>query len=230
MGTIEIAEDTQRRFVIGKDPASAISHLVGFVLAVVGSIYLVSHAWGDPVKAATMIAYGTGLTGLFLASTVYHGMDLGERGNLLLRRFDHTAIFLLIAGSYLPIVVHTLDGTWRWALVASIGGLTVVGLVVKLTWMGCPRWFSGGIYLVLGWAGVVCFSTWYEVLEPLQFAFLVGGGLTYSLGAVIYATKKPDPWPGVFGFHEIWHLFVLVGAGLHFALVATLLDTPYPPF
>jgi hemolysin III len=227
---VEIAEVSERRFVIGKEPASALSHLVGFVFALVGAGYLISQSLGDPVKTATMIGYSVGLAALFLASTVYHGMDLGTRGNLFLRRLDHTAIFLLIAGSYLPVVMHTLDGAWRWAMVGVLAGLTLVGLVVKLAWMSSPRWLSGGIYLLLGWVGVVRFTTWYEMLEPLTFGLLVAGGVTYSVGAVIYATKKPDPWPGVFGFHEVWHLFVLGGAGMHFAMMVTLLDAPYTPF
>lgn len=214
---------------IFKDPVSAWTHFVGFWAAVAAASVLVGLAAHDVVKATSMAIYGGALAGLFLASSVYHFFDLGERGNRWLRRLDHVAIFLLIAGTYVPILVHYLDGTWRVALLAVVGGLAAAGVILKLLWIDCPDWLGTGLYLGLGWLVVIPAHRILPQLSAGALAWLVVGGLAYTVGAVVFASRWPDPWPDRFGHHEIWHFFVLAGAGSHFAFVYSLLERPYTP-
>jgi hemolysin III len=215
---------------INKEPVSAYTHFAGFVAALVGLVPLLRLCDGDTAKIVGMALFGGTAALLFLSSSVYHFLDLGERGNRWLRRADHGAIFLLIAGTYISPLIHTLDGAWRISMIAVVGGLALAGMVFKLAWLGCPRWLSAGLYLALGWVIVV---PGHLVLPRLPLAGLVWvalGGLAYTIGAVIYARKRPDPLPGTFGFHEVWHLFVLAGAASHYVFMLTLVGLPYPPF
>ena len=176
---------------------------------------------GPRLAAATI--YGLGLTSVFLASSVYHFFDLGDNGNLWLRRLDHVAIFLMIGGTYVPASVMLLEGSWQWGMLSATAILVLAGTAMKLLWMDCPRWLGTGVYLAMGWMGVIPAHLMLPQLSSLQLLWLIGGGAAYTLGAVVYASKRPDPWPQVFGFHEIWHLFVLAGAALHFGFVASIL-------
>jgi hemolysin III len=213
-----------------KDPASALTHFAGFIAAFVGTALMLSATMDQPIKMLVFGCYGLSLSGLFLASSTYHFYDLGLSGNLLLRRLDHSAIFLLIAGTYLPILVHLLDGAWRITMLSIVVGLAVLGVGFKLVWFHCPRWLDASLYLAMGWMAVIPSPLLYESASASQLALLGGGGLAYTVGAIIYALKWPDPWPDRFGFHDVWHVFVLVGAGCHFAMTWTLIQSPYPPF
>ncbi len=215
---------------VNKEPASAYTHFAGVAGGIVGLVVLVVVSAGDAPKTVGMTLFGGTLVLLFLASASYHFFDLGERGNRWLRRIDHSAIFLFIAGSYVPPLIHTLDGAWRISMLSVVGGLAVAGVVMKLFWLGGPRWLTTAFYLALGWVLVV---PAYQVLPRLTVNGLIWvtlGGLIYTAGAVVYARKRPDPLPGVFGFHEVWHLFVLAGAACHFVFMLDLVRQPYPPF
>ena len=120
---------------LGKEPLNALTHFVGFLAAIVGLVTFVLLSKNDGPKVAGMAIYGGSLVALFLASSTYHFFDLGERGNRWLRRLDHTAIFLLIAGTYIPPLIHTLDGAWRVAMISVVGGLAVIGTLFKLVWI-----------------------------------------------------------------------------------------------
>jgi hemolysin III len=213
-----------------KEPVSALTHLAGFFAAVVGLVLIVRAAQHDLPKATAMAIYGTSLALLFFASAVYHFFDLGPRGNRWLRHLDHAAIFLLIAGSYVPPMLVLLGGTWRIVMLAIVGALAVLGIGFQLAWLDAPRALTTALYLAIGWIVVVPAPIILPQLDGIQLATLVGGGLAYSLGGVIYALKWPDPFPRHFGFHEIWHLFVMAGAGAHFAFMVTLLPVPIPTF
>ena len=226
------AAPTSPRFEVRywKEPASALTHFVGFLAAIAGLIVLLIESPGGLAKTLTLSLYGASLTLLFLSSSTYHFFDLGERGNMWLRRLDHSAIFLLIAGTYLPAVMHTLVGGWRLGMLIALGALTLCGVLFKLTWFHCPRWLDALIYLAMGWSVVIPNTRMFSPLASQSVAWIVAGGLFYTVGALTYAIKRPDPWPDVFGFHEVWHMFVLAGAGCHFFFVYSLLDTPIAPF
>ncbi len=220
---------TEVRFRIFKDPVSSWTHFIGFWLALAAAAALVWRVADDGPKATGMAIYGGTLVTLFLASSLYHWLDIGERGNRWLRRLDHSAIFLLIAGTYVPPLLLLLDGTWRIVILSLVLGLAVAGILLKVIWIDCPTWL--GLALYLGLSAVVVVPAW-EILPQLSsgpLAWLLGGGAAYLLGVVVYARSWPDPWPGRFGHHEIWHLFVLMGAGAHCAFTYTLVDLSYAP-
>ena len=215
---------------IWKEPANALTHFAGFIAAIIGLVILLQHSPTDNAKIAGFAIYGASLIVLFLSSSSYHFFDFGENGNLWLRKGDHAAIFLLIAGTYIPAIIHLLDGAWRFWMLVSISTLAVMGVLFKFTWFHCPRWLDAVIYLAMGWMIVIPGARMFEHMTRGSLALLISGGLLYSLGAVVYATKKPNPWPGTFGFHEIWHCFVLAAAASHFGFMYSLIDQPYVPF
>ncbi len=214
----------------GKEPWSAATHFGGFLLAVVGLVALVGHSTHSASKVTAMSIYGGSLVALFGASTIYHFLDLGDRGNKWLRRLDHSAIFLLIAGSYMPPLFHLLHGSTRITMIAIVGGIALLGVAVKLVWIDAPTWVGLTLYLALGWIALVPIWWMLPHLAPLSLSLLLGGGVVYTVGAVVYAKRWPDPWPSTFGHHEVWHLFVLGGAMMHFAFIWTLLAAPVPTF
>lgn len=213
-----------------KDPVSAWTHFIGFLVACVAAVVLVMLSAHDGPKAMVMAVYGATLVGLFLASSLYHFFDLGERGNRWLRRLDHSAIFMLIAGTYLPFLLHHLDGTWRLTMVSVVCGVAITGVVVKVLWIESPAWLGMTLYLGMGWMAVIPGYKIFPQLSSEALVWGVVGGLAYTVGAGVFAVQRPDPWPGRFGHHEIWHLFVLVGAACHYGFMTTLLDAPLPPF
>jgi hemolysin III len=217
------------RFRILKDPWSTYTHFAGLVAALIGAGVLVAMTLGDTWKLTTLGLYGASLVAVFLASTLYHFFDIGERGNRWLRRFDHAAIFALIAGSYVPPLFHLLDGAWRTWMLTTVIGLATLGALFKVLWIDCPRWLGVGIYLVLGWVVVI---PGYKILPQLALVpllLLIAGGLAYSVGALVYLRQWPDPWPDRFGHHEVWHLFVLAGAAAHYGFALHFVDAPYVP-
>jgi len=218
------------RFRVNKEPWSWITHFAGFLASVAGCLYLVLWSGDDPAKAMTMAVYGSSLVLLFAASTAYHFFDLGEARNKWLQRVDHIGIFLLIAGSYAPPVVHLLDGWWRITILAVVAGLCALGSIGKIAWIDAPVWLSTAVYLAIGWFGLVPAYKMLPQLDVGSIACLGLGGLAYTLGAVVFVRERPDPWPQVFGHHEIWHLFVLVGAAGHFAFAVRMLEHPIPAF
>jgi hemolysin III len=218
------------RFAVNKDPWSWITHFAGMLASIAGCLYLVLWSAEDPTKATAMAIYGGSLVLLFAASTAYHFFDLGHERNELLRRVDHLGIFLLIAGSYVPALVHLLDGTWRIATLATVATLCLIGAIAKMAWLDAPVWLSTAVYLAIGWFGVIPAFKMVPLLDWGSIACLGLGGLAYTLGAVVFVRERPDPWPDVFGHHEVWHLFVLAGAAGHFAFAVRMLEQPIPAF
>lgn len=209
-----------------REPVNALSHLVGAVLALVGSVLLVVRANGDPWKVYPLAVYGLTLVALFAASTALHATRAGEPTLRRLRILDHAAIFLLIAGSYTPVVLIAMRPDYpisSWILFSLVWTLALLGVVFKVAWISAPRWLSTALYLLLGWLALLGIVPIVETVPAAGLVWLLVGGFFYSLGAVIYGLKRPDPIPGVFGYHEIWHLFVLAGALSHYLTMAQLL-------
>ncbi|MBW2268311.1 MAG: hemolysin III family protein [Deltaproteobacteria bacterium] len=217
------------RVRVFKDPVSSTLHFVAFWVAVIAALALLARVAHDGPKTAGMAIYCATLVLLFLSSSLYHWFDLGERGNRWLRRIDHAAIFLLIAGTAVPAIFHLLEGVWRVVLLSLMLGFGVAGALLKLVWIDCPRWLGLALYFGLS---AVALTPAHLIGPQLSFgalAWLLGGVVAYSVGALVYARNWPDPWPGRFGHHEIWHLFVIAGAGAHYAFQHTLVDLPYAP-
>ncbi|NOY26415.1 MAG: hemolysin III family protein, partial [Oligoflexia bacterium] len=181
-----------------KDPVSAITHFIGFLAALAGLLLLVATTVDEPAMLVGVVIYGSTLVALFLASATYHFLDLGTKGNRWLRRVDHAGIFLLIAGSYVPPLLHLLHGAWRIAMLSAVAGLALLGIVFKLVWIDCPSWLGTMIYLILGWLVVIPAYQILPQLTPIELGCLVTGGLLYTGGAAVYVLERPDPWPGRF--------------------------------
>ena len=155
------------------------------------------------------------------ASTLYHCRNVSVKGRIALRKYDHASIYFLIAGTYTPIclVVLRTDGAWGWALFGVIWALALAGLVLTLAWITAPRWLTAGIYIFMGWLAVVALVPLLRLLPPAGFFWVLGGGILYTVGGVLYAVKWPGRDNPRFGCHEIFHLFILMGSVFHFMLM-----------
>ncbi|NPV70088.1 MAG: hemolysin III family protein [Firmicutes bacterium] len=207
-----------------REPASALTHLIGALLSIGGLVALIykGAVYGTAWHVVSFTVFGVSLILLYTASTLYHGLALSARARLALRKLDHMMIFLLIAGTYTPFCLVPLRGAWGWPLFGVVWGCAALGMIVKLFWMNVPRWLSTGFYLLMGWLVLVAAYPLSRAVTTASLAWLVAGGLLYTIGAVFYAAKWPSPWPGRFGFHEIWHLFVMAGSSAHFVAVLAL--------
>jgi hemolysin III len=192
--------------------------LAAALLALVGLIVLLATA-ASTGRLDQLVAFGIfgfSMIGLYLASSLYHLLPLSTAGVARLRRLDHMAIFVLIAGTYTPFCLLALDGGWRWGLLALIWSLALCGVSLKLFWMGVPRWLSVALYLGMGWVAVIAAPALFRAVPAGGMAWVLAGGLAYSAGALVYGIRRPNLVPGVFGFHEMWHLFVVAGSACHY--------------
>ncbi len=169
---------------------------------------------GDMVRLIAVGVFGVSMVALYTSSGLYHYFRVSEKATLRLRKLDHSMIYVLIAGTYTPFCLLALEGASQWTLLVGIWFLAVAGIVMKMLWMSAPRWLSTVFYLLMGWIAV--FSIPRMQLSEEALFWTVAGGVAYSVGAVIYIIKKPDPIPNVFGFHEIWHIWVMAGTFCHF--------------
>jgi len=206
-----------------RDPFSALSHLAGAAAALPGGWLLLKHGGDTPMRIAALVIYTLCLVGLFSASGIYHTVIASPAAVQVLRKIDHSAIYLLIAGTYTPFCLIAFQGFWHWGLLAIIWTLALAGIVTKIFIINTPRWLTAGLYILMGWLSVSAAGEFLRRLPPQSFGWLLAGGILYTLGAVIYITKKGDFFPGVFGFHEVWHIFVLLAAAAHFVAVTTIL-------
>ncbi len=207
---------------IFKDPISGLTHLVSAAAAALGTVGLI---WFSPPGLARLglAIYGISLALLFSASATYHLVVTTPRREEWLRKFDHIAIFLLIAGTYTPVCLIVLTGAWRWGMLIPVWVMAAAGSIFKLVWVRSPRVITAGIYVVMGWLGVIGVAQLLKALPLAALGWLLLGGLLYTGGSIIYALKKPNFVPGVFGFHEIWHLFVTAAGAAHYVFVAAYL-------
>jgi hemolysin III len=205
-----------------REPFSGFSHLAAAIVAAGALVYLIAATWHDPAKLTSMIVYGVSLILLFTASTMMHLIKAPERIARWLTRFDHAAIYVLIAGTYTPFCYNLLAGGWRWGMLGTIWGLAVAGLAFKLFLPWKDSHLSTVLYVVMGWIGIIIIPQMIKILPPLGWELVVGGGLVYSFGAIFFALDKPEsrPW---FSFHDVWHLFVIAGSALHFIAIAMFL-------
>jgi hemolysin III len=208
---------------IFREPVNGLTHLGAAVASLIGLIALLIWGWGNPIKEISLLIYGLSLILMFSASATYHMVYSSPGVSTWLRKIDHTAIYLLIAGTYTPICLNYLTGFWSYGLLIIIWIMALAGVIVKLFVIKAPRWVTAGIYLAMGWLSILFIRQILSSMPASAIAWLVMGGLLFTLGSVIYVIKKPDPWPDVFGFHEIWHIFVILGCLAHFILIAVFI-------
>ncbi len=194
-------------------------HLCAAIAAIGGAVLLLLLA--DSARAYVGGAiFGATLILLYTISAAYHRITWTPRLRAIIRRLDHSMIFILIAGTYTPFCLLVLNTAWGISTLSVVWGLAGAGIVMKLAWPGAPRWLSVLLYAIVGWLALVAsteLAAWFT-LGPLLL--LVLGGLLYTLGGAVYAIRKPDPCPRVFGYHEVFHVLVIAGSVVHFSLVA----------
>lgn len=198
---------------------SFLSHAVGAVVAACGLVLLVVRAQG-PLATTCVIIYGASLVTLLVNSSLHHAIHpASAAGQRTFRLMDHISIFVLIAGTYTPAALVGLGGPAGWTLFGLVWGFAIAGIIVKVLWRTAPRWVSTAIYVGVGWSVLSVLPVFLDRFPARDIWLVFGGGMFYTLGAAMYAAKKPDPWPHWLGFHGLWHVFVLAAAALHFAFV-----------
>ena len=200
-----------------REPVNSITHLFGAFLSIIGTIILLSHVSLplSPVVITSILVFGISLVLLYTTSGIYHLVHTTDAILLRLRKLDHSMIFILIAGSYTPFCLLALDGFWKWSIIITVWSLALIGIILKMVWINMPRWLSTGFYIGMGWIALFALKPLYASLSFGGFFFLMLGGLMYTTGGIIYGTKKPNLLPD-FGFHEIFHIFVMLGSFCHY--------------
>ncbi|MDT8306599.1 MAG: hemolysin III family protein [Anaerolineae bacterium] len=201
------------------EPVNTVTHLLATVLALPGVVWLLALTSGEPAKMVSLLVYGLSLIVLFGASTLLHGLKVAERWRVWLNRFDHMAIFLVIAGTYTPIVANLFPPRSRAPVLVAVWLIAGIGMLFKLVSARIHGFFNVSIYMILGWGGAVPLSLALQIVPVIGrsgLILLLLGGLIYSAGFVIYYLERPNPWPGWLGHHEIWHLFVIGGSLCHY--------------
>jgi len=206
-----------------KEPVNALTHFVTLVAAVSGMAVLLVLVRRSSAAVIVGLVYGASMVALYSASTAYHWWKTTSKREVILRRLDHGAINILIAGSATPVFYFGLQGTWRATMLAVVWSLAVLCGAIQIIFIKAPRWIHTVLYLALGWVAVVPLPQLIRNLPTVALVLLGAGGLSYTVGAVVYATKKPNFFPGKLGFHEIFHLFVSAGTAAHFAAIVILM-------
>ncbi|MFT4307155.1 MAG: hemolysin III family protein [Microbacterium sp.] len=201
-------------------------HAATFPVALAAGVVLVVLAQGTAAKWSAAVFMTTSLL-LFGNSAVYHRFDWGPRVKLVLKRIDHANILLLIAGTYTPLAVLALPTDKTVVLLSIVWGGTVLGILFRVFWIHAPRWLYVALYLMLGWAALMYIGDLFAA-DPAMMVLVVVGGVLYTLGAVVYALKRPNPWPGQFGFHEIFHVCTVLAFLCHWT--ASLLICLQPAY
>lgn len=202
-----------------KDPVSGISHLIGAILSVIGLVFLIVYSakYGEGAwDVVSFTIFGVGLILLYTFSALYHMLNIGERGTRVFRKFDHMMIYVLIAASYTPICLGPIRGPWGFSILGVVWGLAILGIVLTAVWLQAPRWLTTSIYIAMGWLVIVMayplLTTFKELNALYSLIWLLVGGIFYTIGGVIYGLKKAPFTTKHFGFHEIFHIFVLFGS------------------
>ena len=196
-----------------------VSHQWACWCALVAAAVLVALAPAGTPRLAALV-YGAGLCAMLAASALYHRYKCSPQVRSLLCRIDHSAIYVFMAASFTPVALLVLDGTLKWAVLASVWAGALGGVALSVAWMTAPRVLFALSYVGFGWVMVAAFPQLLSELEPAPLILLAAGGVLYSTGAVIYALQRPDPWPQTFGFHEIFHALVIAAAVTHFVALA----------
>lgn len=202
------------------------SHFAGAVAAIIGTVYLAITASDSASGLVTSLIYGISVVFLFSASTLYHAFKKKEDELSFWRKMDRLAIFFMIAGTFTPICYFCLNGAHKWLMIAFQWSLVGVGLISQIFFPGAPRKLYAVIYLFMGWSVLFTLKQMLANMTSSQAILLVSGGVSFTIGAIIYAVKKPRMIPGIFSFHELFHVMVLIGGILHYAMIYGVYSHP----
>lgn len=194
-------------------------HQVGFSISLVVGTLLIVGADGPRRHVAAAVFAGA-VAACFGASALYHRITWTPRRRLWMRRVDHAGVYLLIAGTYTPICLLVLTGAWRWTVAAIVWAGAGAGAILKFAWVAAPKWLAAAIGIALGWTIVAALPQLASRLDPAGVALLGAGGLLYTAGAIVYARRRPDPLPRVFGYHEVFHALTLVAVSCQYVAIA----------
>jgi hemolysin III len=194
-------------------------HQYAFFASLGAGALLVVAARGATERVAAAV-FATALATMFGVSAAYHRVVWQPRARRWMRRLDHAAIYLLIAGTYTPFALLVLSDVWQWTILPIIWGGAVIAIVLKMAWVDAPKWLAAVIGIALGWAGLVALPNLWAHAGLMGLAPLLAGGVLYTVGAIVYARSRPDPVPGVFGYHELFHALVIAAAACQYAAVA----------
>ncbi len=213
-------EATAEAIAAVKPKLRGVSHEWAFFVSLVFGAALIFFA-KTPKATLAVAIYAVSLSALLGTSALYHRVNW-KRPNVRqwMRRLDHSMIFFLIAGTYTPFALLVMHGTLATAILVAVWVGAIAGAIVEMVWIGHPKWVSAITYLVIGWVAAIAFPQLWDSLGPGGALLLVGGGLLYTAGAVIYAIQRPNPVPAVFGYHEVFHAFVIAAAVVHFSVIA----------
>lgn len=196
-----------------------VSHALAFWLALAATVALVAVAETGTARGAALV-YGAGLCLMLAGSAVYHRWRCEPPLRAILQRVDHSTIFVFIAASYTPVCLFVLEGSLRWIVLGGVWAGAAGGVALSVAWITAPRLLHALAYVCLGWFAIVAVPQLVTSLDPAPLILLLGGGVLYSAGAAVYAARRPDPWPRVFGFHEVFHALVVMAAVAHFVAMA----------
>jgi hemolysin III len=218
---VDAAKDAAADAIAAVKPRlRGVSHEWAFFVSLVLGVGLIIAA-DTPKETLALAIYAVSLSALFGTSALYHRVNWQSPGaRRWMRRLDHSMIFLLIAGTYTPFALLVLNGTLATAILIAVWAGALAGTIVEMIWIEAPKWVTAIIYLSLGWVAVVAFPELWSDLGVGGTLLVAAGGLLYTAGAVVYATQRPDPNPAVFGYHEVFHLFVILAAAAQFAAIA----------
>lgn len=206
-----------------KDPGSAITHFIAMLLAIFAIVPLLNKSilGANALHTTALTIFIISMVLLYAASTIYHTLDISPKVNQILRKIDHMMIFILIAGTYTPICLIVLGDQTGWTLLLSVWSIAIVGIILNAVWITCPKWFSSLLYIAMGWICAFAFSKIIAALPSSAFAWLLAGGIIYTIGGIIYALKLPifNAKYKNFGSHEIFHLFVMFGSTCHYVMM-----------
>ena len=204
-----------------REPVSSLTHLVGAFLSAIGLILLIKYSLDNSNAYNTIILGVFGISSILLysASSTYHKSISSKKVIKVLRRVDHSMIYVLIAGTYTPICLIALKGAMGTFLFLGIWILALIGIVLKIVWFNAPRWLYTGFYILMGWISIIAVVPIIKAISLGGFMWLLAGGLFYTIGGVIYATKRPRINLKLFGFHEIFHIFIMLGSLCHYILM-----------
>lgn len=206
-----------------REPGSAITHYIGMLLSLFAAAPLLVKAGISqiPFAITAMSIFILAMILLYAASTIYHSLNVKDGILKIFRKVDHMMIFVLIAGTYTPVCMLVLGGKTGMFLLAAVWGIAVFGILLKIFWINCPKWFSSIIYIAMGWVGLFVMPALVTKLSAAAFLWLLAGGILYTVGGVIYALKLKgfNQMHKYFGSHEIFHLFVMAGSFCHFIVM-----------
>jgi hemolysin III len=213
-------EATADAIALVKPKLRGVSHEWAFFISLLFGAALILFA-KTPKATLAVAIYAVSLSALLGTSALYHRVNW-KRPNVRqwMRRLDHSMIFFLIAGTYTPFALIVMHGTLATAILVVVWAGAIGGAIVEMVWIGHPKWVSALVYLSIGWVAVAAFPELWDALGPVGALLLAGGGLLYTAGAVVYATQRPDPNPAIFGYHEVFHAFVIAAAAIQFAVIA----------